>query len=400
MAGRLWTVGCAALALAAGQASAQTPRQVHERLIALDTHLDTPANFAMPGWDIMDRHARAEDGSQVDYPRMEAGGLDGGFFAVFTPAQPVTPEGDRAARDMALIRAVEIREMVARHGDHFALALKADDAAAIAAQHKRIVFMSMENSQPVEADLTLMKTFYDLGVRMMGPAHFKANDLADSATDAPKWNGLSDKGRAFVAEANRLGIMLDASHASDAVFDQMLALSKTPIVLSHSGVKAVYDHPRNLDDARLKALAAKGGVIQILAFSAYMVDQPKIPERDAAMAALFKEAGSPRRMTPEVRKALFARRAAIEAQYPLPQATFETFIAHLEHAIEVAGVDHVGIGLDLDGGGGVTGLEDVSLDWKITERLLKDGYSAGDCAKIWSGNVLRVMRAVEAAKAG
>jgi membrane dipeptidase len=399
MARRWMMAGAAALALVAGTAQAQTARQIHEKLIALDTHLDTPASFSMPGWDIMDRHVQADDGTQVDYPRMVEGGLDGGFFAVFTSAQPVTPEGDRAARDMAIIRATEIHEMVAKHGDKFALATEADDAARIAGQGKRIVFISMENSQPVEADLSLMKTFYDLGVRMMGPAHFKTNDLADSATDAPKWNGLSDKGKAFVAEANRLGIILDASHSSDAVFDQMLALSTTPIVLSHSGVKAVHDHPRNLDDARLKALAAKGGVIQILAFSAYMVDQPKIPERDAAMTALYREAGSPRRMTPERRKAFQVKRAAIEAQYPVPQASFETFMAHLEHAIKVAGVDHVGVGLDMDGGGGVAGLEDVSLNWKITERLLKDGHSAADCAKVWSGNVLRVMHAVEAAKA-
>lgn len=400
MARRWMMAGAAVLALATGAAQAETPRQIHEKLIALDTHLDTPASFAMPGWDIMDRHDQADDGTQVDYPRMVEGGLDGGFFAVFTSAQPVTPEGDRAARDMALVRAVEIHEMVAKHGDKFELATEAADAARIAKAGKRSVFMSMENSQPVEADLTLMQTFYHLGVRMMGPAHFKTNDLADSATDTAKWNGLSDKGRAFVAEANRLGIILDASHSSDAVFDQMLALSKTPIVLSHSGAKAVHDHPRNLDDGRLKALAAKGGVIQILAFSAYMVDQPKIAERDEAMSALYRETGSPRRLSPEARKAFFAKRAAIEAKYPLPGASFETFMAHLEHAIKVAGVDHVGVGLDMDGGGGVAGLEDVSMNWKITERLLKDGYSAADCAKIWSGNILRVMRAVEAAKAG
>ena len=372
-------------------------RAIHENLLTLDTHLDTPALFGEPGWDIMDRHSAA-DGSQVDYPRMVEGGLDGGFFAVYTPAGPRTPEGDRAERDAALKRAVEIREMVARHGDHFTLALRADDAAKIAAAHKRIVFMSIENAQPVEADLSLIRTFYGLGVRMMGLAHFKTNNLADSSTDAPQWHGLSQKGRELVEEANRLGIVLDASHSSDDVFDQLLALSKTPIILSHSGCKAVFDHPRNIDDARLRALAEKGGVIQVTAYSSYLIATPPNSERDAAFAALEKEM-SVEPQTTDGRKALFAKRRAILAKYPVPRATFELYMANLLHALKVAGVDHVGIGLDLDGGGGVVGLEDVSDDWKITARLLKEGYSPADLQKIWSGNVLRVLRAAEAARA-
>lgn len=398
-----WAAGvllALSLGASAGPAAGKSSdaRAVHESLLTLDSHLDTPAHFSAPGWDILDRHTVEEDGTQVDYPRMVDGGLDGGFFAVFTPVKPLTPEGDAASRDAALIRAVEIREMVARHADRFALALKADDAPAIAARGRRVVFLSMENGQPVEADLGLMRTFYALGVRLMGPVHFKANDLADSATDAPRWGGLSDKGRAAVAEANRLGIVLDASHASDAAFDQMLALSRTPIVLSHSGCRAVFDHPRNIDDARLKALAAKGGVIQVLAFNSYMAPVPKDPARDAAYAALQKDYLAAQPLGPEARKAFAARRRALAAQFPVPKADFETFMAHLDHALKVAGVDHVGIGLDLDGGGGVAGLEDVADAWKITERLLREGYGPADIQKVWSGNILRVLRAAEAAR--
>jgi membrane dipeptidase len=394
---RLLAAPLLALALAGGAAAQpKDARAIHEGLLTLDTHLDTPAHFAEPGWDIMDRHSAEADGSQVDYPRMVEGGLDGGFFAVFTPAKPLTPEGDAASRDAALLRASEIREMVARHSDHFALALEADDAASIVARSKRVVFMSMENSQPVEADLTLVKTFHDLGVRLIGPVHFKANDLADSATDAPRWHGLSPKGRELVAQANRLGMVLDASHASDEAFDQMLALSKAPIILSHSGLRAVYDNPRNIDDARLRALAAKGGVIQVLAFNSYMIAIPKNADRDAAFAALQREMATAPARTPAGSRAYVARRNAILAKYPVPHATFETFMAHLDHAIAVAGVDHVGIGLDLDGGGGLTGLEDVASDWKITQRLLAEGHSVADIQKIWSGNVLRVLRAAEA----
>ena len=396
------TLIAATSALALGSAAHAAPvtpeaaKAMQYSLITLDTHLDTPANFARPGWDMLDRH-KVEDRSQVDYPRMVEGGLKGGFFAVYTPQGPRTPEGDDAARDAALIRAMEIHEMVARHGAQFELALKADDATAIDARGKRFVFMSIENSYPLEADLSLMATFQKLGVRLIGPAHFRNNDLADSATDKPEWHGLSSKGKLFVAEANRLGMMLDASHSSDDVLDQMMALSKTPIVLSHSGCKAVFDHPRNIDDAHLKALAANGGVIQVNTFSSYLIPSPKNPDRDAAMAALMKKADGP--VTPEKEAALGAEMRAIEARYPAPKATFEDFMNHLNHALKVAGVDHVGIGADMDGGGGVVGLEDVSGYWKITQRLVEEGYTREDLAKIWGGNLLRVMRRAEAYKA-
>jgi membrane dipeptidase len=396
------TLLAAVAAIAQGGAAWASPvtpdaaKAVQNSLITLDTHLDTPANFARPGWDMLDRH-KVEDRSQVDYPRMVEGGLKGGFFAVYTPQGPRTPAGDLSARDAALIRAMEIHEMVARHGAEFALALKADDAAAIDAKGKRFVFMSIENSYPLEGDLSLMATFQKLGVRLIGPAHFKNNDLADSATDTPEWHGLSPKGKIFVAEANRLGLMLDASHSSDEVLDQMMALSKTPIVLSHSGCKAVFDHPRNIDDAHLRALAANGGVIQVNTFSSYLIPTPKNPDRDAAMAALMKKAEGP--MTPEKEAALRTEMRTIETKYPTPKATFEDFMNHLNHALKVAGVDHVGIGADMDGGGGVVGMEDVSGYWKITQRLMEEGYTREDLAKIWGGNLLRIMRQAEAYKA-
>ena len=387
----LWA-SCALPALAAANPAAEA----HKAAIVLDTHFDTPANFHRAGWDIMDRHSVGADGSQVDYPRMVDGGVDGGFFAIFTPQGPRTPEGDAKSRDAALLRAVEIHEMVAKHGAQFVLATKAEEAAPIVASGKKVVFMSMENGQPVEADLTLMQTFYNLGVRMMGPVHFLNNDLADSSTD-PKgkvWNGLSPKGKAFVAEANRLGIVLDASHASDDVLDQMLELSTAPIILSHSGLKAIFDNPRNIDDARLKALAAKGGVIQINAFSNYMVPTPKIPERDAALAALMTSVGATGRdMTPAQRKAFLDGKKTIDAKWPVPRANLDDFMKHMLHAIEVAGVDHVGVSGDFDGGGGIEGLEDVTDYPAITARLMAAGYSKDDVAKIWGGNALHVLKA-------
>jgi membrane dipeptidase len=294
---------------------------------------------------------------------------------------------------------MEIREMVSRHNREFELALSADDAAKILARKKRFVFMSMENGSPVAGDLSLMKTFHDLGVRMIGPVHFRNSDLADSATDTAEWGGLSPAGRTFVAEANRLGMVIDASHASDLALDQMIALSEAPIILSHSGCKDVYNHPRNVDDARLKALAAKGGVIQINAFSAYMVPTPRVPEREAALAELAKSLGvSGREMTPAQRRAFVEGRKPIDARWPLPRANLDDFMKHMLHALAVAGPDHVGVSGDFDGGGGIEGLEDVTGYPEITRRLIAAGYGQADINKIWGGNALRVLKEAEAVR--
>jgi membrane dipeptidase len=392
----------AALWLYAQPASAQLtvkPRAaaIHAQLLTLDTHLDTPANFARPDWDFAKGHSLAQDLAQVDLPRMKAGGLDGGFFAIYTPQGPRTPAGNIAARDAALIRAIEIREMAAKLNDKVALATTADDAARIAASGKVIVYQSIENAYPLTSDISLLDTFYKLGVRMTGVAHFLNNDFGDSATDpkGPEWHGLSPLGRQLVVEANRLGVILDASHSSDDVFDQLIALSRAPIILSHSGCKAVYDHPRNIDDTRLRTLAAHGGVIQIDAFGDYLAPAVPSPERDAALKALYARLGERGALTAEKMAGVVRERNAILARFPGSQRTFDQFFAHLLHALKLVGPDHVGIGLDWDGGGGVTGMEDVSAIPRITQALLDEGYSQAELQKIWSGNVLRVLRAAQ-----
>lgn len=374
-------------------------KDIHQKLICLDTHLDTPAVFARPGWDIMKRHSHDTDFSQVDYPRMSEGGLDGGFFAIYTPQGPLTAEGMEGARDSAFVRAAVIREMVARNSAHFELAFTAADAARINAAKKKIVYQSIENAYPLGEDVSLLRTFYALGVRLCGVAHFKANQFGDSATDAAKWNGLSPAGEKLIALMNELGIVPDQSHSSDLVFDQMVKLSKTPILLSHSGCRAVHDHPRNIDDGRLKVLADTGGVIQCNTLSSYLVDTPSNPDRDKAMGAVYATLRSVSSLPPAEgakRIAAAARQVkAINAKYPVPRATFEDFMKHLLHALNTAGVEHVGIGADWDGGGGDVGLEDCSQNWKITARLLKKGYKVADLEKIWSGNALRVLKAAE-----
>ena len=398
--------GAALIALLPTVASAQAvPKkvyQLHQKMLTLDSHLDTPALLDLPGWSIEEEHDVHGDYTQVDLPRMKKGGLDGGFWAIYTPQGPLTVEGFRKARDFALLRGMSIRSMVAADPANFQLALAAKDAAPIAAAGKRVVYISIENAYPLGEDVSLLKTFYDIGVRVSGFAHFAHNQFADSSTDPskrPRYGGLSPLGKQLLAEMNRLGIVPDASHSSDQVLDDLLALSKTPVLLTHSGCKAIYDHPRNIDDAHLKALAAQGGVIQMNAYGAYLRASTPNPERQKAMAALMGQMREDAKLSPEKRAELLSKRQEIDRLYPeRDKATFDDFMAHMLHALKVAGPDHVGIGLDWDGGGGVVGLEDVVDLPKITNALLKAGYSEADIQKIWSGNVLRVLKAAEDGK--
>lgn len=386
--------------LGAGAAVAQSTeaRALHERLLVLDTHLDTPANLVKPGWSILDRHSAAEDFSQVDYPRLVEGGLDGGWWAVYSSQGPLTPEATAASLVVAQERLASIHALATDHPDKFALALTAADAAPIAAAGKRVVYISMENAYPLTGRPDQLQAFYDQGLRMISLVHFANNELADSATDpnGPRWHGLSPEGRRMVAQANRLGIVVDASHASDEVFDQLIAYSATPIILSHSGPRDVYDHPRNVSDERLRRLAASGGVIQVNALGAYLKALPETPERTAALTALRERFGPASNRSPEQNAAYLEALRALNREHPAAQADFEDFIAHLLHALAVVGPRHVGIGADWDGGGGVTGMNDVAALPRITERLLAEGYSEDDIAAVWSGNALRVLAQAEA----
>ena len=375
---------------------------LHQSLLCLDTHLDTPASLARPGWNMMQRHSRDTDLTQVDYPRMVEGGLDGGFFAIYTPQGPLDAAGLMAARDAAFLRAMEIRELVAAHPDKFELAFVAEDAPRIAASGKRIIYQSIENSYPLGDDVSLLRVFYKFGVRMVGFIHFKNNQFGDSATDKPQWNGLSPKGRELAALGNDLGMVLDASHASDDVFDQMMDLSRSPIILSHSGCRAVHDHPRNIDDARIKKLAAAGGTIQINSYNAYLINIPPNPERDKAVAELRQKfrnpAGATAAEADAARRDMVKGMKDIDARYPEPKATFDMYMQHVTHALDLVGPDHVGVGCDWDGGGGVTGMEDVAAIPKITERLVKLGYTQAQLAGFWGGNALRVLKAAHEAR--
>lgn len=390
---------CASMGGAPDGVSSQA-MALHNRLLTLDTHLDTPAFLdTARGYDITRRHNVERDGTNVDLPRMNEGGLDGGFWVIYMPQGPLTPEAYATIRDTALIRAMSIHKMVAAHPDKFEIALTAADAARIDAAGKKSVYISIENSYELGEDLTLMDTFYKLGVRMIGPVHNGNNQLSDStnpgANPPVHWDGLSPMGKAFVQRANELGMILDGSHASDAAIDQMIELSATPIILSHHGADALNEHSRNAPDALLKKLAAKGGVIQMNALGSFLKPLTQSPERTAALAALREKWGPANQLVGERYEQYLDESNAIDRQFPENRATFEDYMQQVLYTIKLIGVDHVGFGADWDGGGGVEGMRDVTALPKITARLLQEGYTEADLQKMWSGNVLRLLKAVE-----
>jgi membrane dipeptidase len=258
----------------------------------------------------------------------------------------------------------------------------------------------MENAYPLGTDISMLDTFYIGGLRMIAPVHFRNSQFADSATDVSEaYGGLSPLGEALVRRANELGLILDGSHASDNSVRDMIALSTTPLILSHSGPKAVYDHPRNLPDDLLIAIAEDGGVIQINAYGAYLEALPASPERLAAIEALQAQYGADTSaMDDATRDAYRAAYDELNKQFPPPRSTFEKFMEHLLYTLELVGPDHVGVGADWDGGGGVDGMKDIVDLPKVTAALIEAGYSEEDIAKIWGGNILRLMSEVEAAR--
>jgi membrane dipeptidase len=368
-------------------------RAAHQRMIVIDTHLDIPERWDDGSWDFGVRHAYGEDRSQVDLTRMDEGGLDGGFLVIYTPQGALTPPGYRDARDAALVRAAAIRRVLGENRARIGLALTPDDALRLARAGRHFAFISMENSWPLGEDLSLLTTFYRLGVRLAGPVHFRNNQLGDSATDTPHWNGLSPLGRQWVAEMNRLGILIDASHSSDAVFDQLLELSRVPIIASHSGPRAIYNHPRNLDDARMRRLAQAGGLLMVN--SVYLAASDNSPERDAINDRHKQWAN----LSPAQRTQLLRDEAALNRLRPAGTADFELYMRSMLHAIRVMGADHVGMGADWDGGGGVIGMEDIAALPRISARLRREGLSEPDIAGIMGGNLLRVLRQAQAGAA-
>ena len=372
-------------------APAEDTAALHKRLLVLDTHLDTPLHFGRPGWSFGDRHDSATDIAQVDMDRMEEGALDGGFFVIYTDQGPLTAKGYADALAFARGRSDVIDTTIAQFPKRIAPALTAQDARRLNGEGRLIAFKSIENSYPLGEDLSLLAEFHKRGVRMAGPVHGKNNQFADSSTDTPRWNGLSPLGRQWVAEMNRLGMVIDASHASDAAFDQMVELSRAPIILSHSSGRAAYDHPRNLDDARIRKLAESGGAMCI---STIFLSELNLDGERGALFAQYEQIAT---LSPAEQVALAKKWRELDKTQPLWGADFENYMAMVLHVVKVAGPDHVCFSGDWDGGGGIKGLEDISALPLVTARLKAAGYSDADLAKMWSGNILRIVEAAQKA---
>lgn len=372
---------------------------LHDSLLTLDAHLDTPALFHRDSYDFSKRGSFKQNRTNIDLPRLREGQLDGGFWVIYTAPGPLDDVSYIGARTSALLRQMSIREMAAKYSDSVELAFKADDAERIHQKGKVVVFQSMENAYPLGTDISLLEVFYTGGLRMLGLVHFGSNQFADSSTDDPLHNGLSELGKELVKEANRLGLIIDASHASDKALIDMMAVSSTPVILSHSGPDGVFEHARNVPDTLLIQLAKSGGVVHVNAFGGYLEALTETPERTTALEALNGQYPRDRNsMSTEQQKAYSTARRQLDRKYPRARSSFKKYLEHLFYTLDLVGVDHVGIGADWDGGGGVEGMPDVSFVPKITQALLEKGYRESDIEKIWSGNVLRLMRDVEAAK--
>jgi membrane dipeptidase len=374
----------------------QRALDLHRRMLTVDTHCDTPFNLLRTDWKIGDRHDGADRRSgKIDLPRMREGGLDAEFFAAFVGQGPRTPEGYARAKDRALQAIEAVRKMTEEYPSEIGLALIPDDARRLKKEGLLSAFIGMENGYPLGLDVSLVEFFFDRGVRYVTLCHSSDNDICDSSTDRrdPQDNGLSDFGRKIVEECNRVGMMVDISHASDKSFFDVLAVTKAPVIASHSSARAVCDNPRNLSDDMLRALARNGGVIQICFLSAYVKAPVPNPERDAAMKALEAKYGSLRTVQDEVLRAqAMAEREAVNQKFPPDRATVADLVDHIGHVKKVIGVDHVGIGTDFDGGGGVDGCDDVSGMIHVTEELIRRGYTDREIEKIWGGNFIRVFQ--------
>ena len=370
---------------------------IHERVLTVDTHADTPLRMIEPGFDLAVRHNPLDTGSKVDYPRMKEGGLDAIFFAAFVSQDIRDNEGNKRAKALVTEMIDAVISSTEENSNLVGLALTPKDAYTLEEDGKRAIYLAIENGYPIGDDLANIELFFNKGVRYITLVHSSNNDIADSATDTagPEHNGLSAFGEQVVREMNRLGIMVDVSHASDDVFFDAIAISEAPIIATHSNARTVTEHDRNMSDEMLRLMAENGGVVQLTLLSSYLRDDPPNPERSAALQELRSSMKNVSSMTLEERAERRLAFNEINKKFPTPLATVEDVVDHIDHMVSVAGIDHVGIGCDFDGGGGIDGVLDASEVMNITIELVRRGYSEEDIEKIWGKNVMRVFEEVQ-----
>jgi membrane dipeptidase len=371
--------------------------ELHKNMVTIDTHNDTPMEFIRYGFDFSGEKNTAR-GSRVDLLRMEKGGLDAAFFAVFLNQGDCTPEKYEKVNKRALEILNAVHAEVAKFPNRAEIATTPDDVYKLKKEGKRAIYIGIENGYPLGTDLSLLQKYYDLDARYITLCHTRNNQICTSSTDKDTLNksGISDFGRKVVKEMNRLGIIVDVSHISDRSFYDVLEISEVPIIASHSCSRAICNNPRNLSDEMLLKLAAKGGVVQMCVLSDYVRKIEKTPKRDSARAALRKKYNNFQDLTPSQDSMATVEWTQIDEKYPQKLATVSDVVDHIDHMVKIMGIEHVGIGTDFDGGGGVDGCKDVSQMMNITIELIRRRYSDDDIKKIWGENFLKVFREVQA----
>jgi len=366
--------------------------KIHASIMTVDTHCDTPMDFSDPTFDLGVRH----DEGCVDFPRMTEGGLHAEFFAVFTGQGPRDDSSYNKVHNKAIEIFNAIHKNVEKNSAIAGIAYTADDAYRLKKAGRIAAFIGVENGYPLGKNISRVSQYYDLGARYITLAHTKNNDICDSSNDpgGPENNGLSSFGQDVVREMNRIGMMVDVSHISDKSFYDIIGITKAPVIASHSSCRALCGSPRNLTDDMLLALKENNGVIQICILSNYL----KTPEPNPVLQLKLKELkdkfGDYNSLPDSLKKLNRIEYRALQKKYEKP-ATVKDVVDHIDHVVQVIGVDYVGIGTDFDGGGGVDGCRDVSEMKNITIELLRRGYTKNDISKIWGGNIMRVMRQVE-----
>jgi membrane dipeptidase len=386
-------VFCAALVFTRHSAAddvAGRAHALHFSSIVLDTHADTTQRLLDGKFDIAERHA---DG-HIDIPRMREGGLNAQFFSIWMSGKTVGP----IAIKKSLEQIDAVRTMVRTHPKDLVLAVTAEDVRRAHAQGKIAILMGMEGGHMIDNDLAVLRMYSALGVRYMTLSHFFNNDWADSSTDTPAHNGLTDFGKDVVREMNRVGMLVDISHVADKTFYDALQVSKAPLLASHSSSRALDNHPRNMTDEMVKALATKGGVVQINYERSYLSqeynDKFKVSAGDISrLEEKFKKECNDNEDCALKKQVQFIQQLVDEGK--LPHVSWEKIVDHIDHFVKLVGADHVGLGSDFDGADMPEGMESAAGLPKITEALMRRGYSDDDIRKILGGNTLRVMERAE-----
>lgn len=363
---------------------------LHFSSIVIDTHDDTTQRFLDNSFDLGARNALGS----IDIPRMKEGGLGAIFFSVWIPSKITGPEAVKRA--LAQIDAV--REQVRKHSNDLALVITAEGIREAHKQGKIAALIGIEGGHMISSDLDVLRKFANLGARYMTLTHSGNAEWADSSTDKPVHNGLTDFGKEVVRQMNRLGMIVDVSHVSDKTFADVLAVSKAPVFASHSDCRAICDAPRNMSDDMIRALAAKGGVIQIDYHVGFLSQEFRNadrahPEWEKAIAQEIQKRCGNKEGCQLIEGDRITREYVLRGD--LPWVEWTKIVEHIDHAVKIAGIDHVGLGSDFDGANMPFGMEDVTKLPQITNALLEKGYSEGDVKKILGENTLKLMAEVE-----